>query len=96
MYIPAYLNTTYPVRIMLLVCMFSALKFHQHGCLNKNNTIRHANMKGVLKRLQPYAGNYRQLKNAESERETVIPGEEQMVVYDIFNKKILENYLNDI
>lgn len=46
MYIPAYLNTTYPVHIMLIVCMFSALKFHQHGCLNKEDTIRHANMEG--------------------------------------------------
>lgn len=46
MYIPAYLNTTYPVDIMLLVCMFSAMKFHQHGCLNKDDTIRHANTEG--------------------------------------------------
>ena len=43
MYIPAYLNTTYPVHIMLLVCMFSAMKFHQHDYLNKDDTIRHAN-----------------------------------------------------
>lgn len=54
--------------------------------------------KAELKRLQPYAGIYRQLRNAESERETVIPGEEHAkwlsMIY--FNKKILENYLNDI
>lgn len=53
--------------------------------------------KRELKRLQPYARNYRQLRNAVSERETVNPGEEHTnwlsMIY--FNKKILENYLND-